>query len=227
MSKRNIKLIVISIFSVILFGAGVIINSSVKTYTTEVMRIKKEIRNINKEIKTKEKENNSIEVKKLQEKNQEIQKNIDTIVNQNKQLQATIETTNKAAIDVKGSKWVGSYNFESLRGSKRTFRGYAENLNGKLSIEFNEHDTNLKFEDAEDTILNIIGPTAKVNGEFGYIKLEDSKSMNYFEDEEYKNRDYEVHITINNDKLTGIIVDETVYSSQYYVVGSFEATKVN
>lgn len=218
MSKRNIKLIVISIFSVILFGAGVIISSSVKTYTTEVMSIKKEIRNINKEIKAKEKENNSEEVKKLQEKNQEIQNQIDGIINDNKKLQSTLESANKKAVDVKGSKWVGTY---ELVG----FTGYEE-LVGNFSIDFNEHDTNLKFEGTKGMFLNIIGPISKVDGEFGYIKLEDSKTMERIGGE-YRNEDYEVYITVNNNKLTGIIMNESSYFNCMYVAGSFEATKIN
>lgn len=222
MSRRNIKLIVISIFSVILFGSVFDLNLSVKKYTTEVIKIKKETKNINKEIKEKEKENNSIEVKKLQEKNQEIQNKIDIVVNENKQLQATLENINKQAVDVKGSKWVGTYNFERLRG----YGKFYDVESGSLSIDFNEHDTDLKFEGTDGVLLNIIGPTAKFDEEFGYIKIEDSKSMNSFENEEYENREYEVHITVNDDKLTGIIVDETVYDDEYYVVGSFEAKKV-
>ena len=217
MSKRNIKLIVISIFSVILLGAGVIINSSVKTYTTEVMKIKKETKSINKEIKAKEKENNSVEVKKLQQENKEIQKQIDTIVNQNKKLLSTLESANKKAIDVKGSKWVGTY---ELVG----YTGYHGELVGNVSIDFNEHDTNLKFEGTEGMFLNIIGPTSKVNGEFGYIKLEDSKTMKSLGGE-YKNEDYEVYITVNNNKLTGIIINKN-YRGDAYVAGSFETTKV-
>lgn len=222
MSRRNIKLIVISIFSVILFGSVFDLNLSVKKYTTEVIKIKRETKNINKEIKEKEKENNSIEVKKLQEKNQEIQNKIDIVVNENKQLQATLENINKQAVDVKGSKWVGTYNFERLRG----YGKFYDVESGSLSIDFNEHDTDLKFEGTDGVLLNIIGPTAKFDEEFGYIKIEDSKSMNSFENEEYENREYEVHITVNDDKLTGIIVDETVYDDEYYVVGSFEAKKV-
>lgn len=222
MSRRNIKLIVISIFSVILFGSVFDLNLSVKKYTTEVIKIKKETKNINKEIKEKEKENNSIEVKKLQEKNQEIQNKIDIVVNENKQLQATLENINKQAVDVKGSKWVGTYNFERLRG----YGKFYDVESGSLSIDFNEHDTDLKFEGTDGVLLNIIGPTAKFDEEFGYIKIEDSKSMNSFANEEYENREYEVHITVNDDKLTGIIVDETVYDDEYYVVGSFEAKKV-
>lgn len=193
------------------------------TYQNKVSNIVKENKNLEELIQKSQEYNKSPEILNTVLENDDIKLQISSLEKENSNLKKEFDSIVSNKFDLNNTEWKGNFFFEGI--DKGGFFETGHNAKGSASLKFsgNKGDLNFNWIDKYDqpSTLHEVYSILSTSTEDNMVILEDTSSQLLYTDE-YYDRQYKIYMTINGDKLTGIITT----NDDIWIRGILELTKI-